>query len=115
MNIPIEIMLRGNDRVFTDTLTHPVDAGQWTATDAAAVLKGMLRAINRVQNPGQGDPDISLRGLNWIVHSSQAGAVIALEIHSASVVAGPVSAASSDLEALIAAAMRSSAAEARVH
>jgi hypothetical protein len=102
MRIPIEIMLRGDNRVFTDTFEHPVDAAQWTETDAATVLKGMLHAISRVQNPEAGDtPDVVLRGVNWIVHPAEAGVVIALEIHSASAVAGPIAVAPAALDTLI--------------
>jgi hypothetical protein len=52
MTLPIEIMLRGNAHVFTESLSHPVDPARWTEADVATVMKGMLLAINRVQNPG---------------------------------------------------------------
>jgi hypothetical protein len=102
MTLPIEIMLRGNAQVFTESLSHPVDAARWTEADVATVMKGMLLAINRVQNPGKSDlPDVGLRGLNWIVHPGANGVVIAIEIHSGSAVAGPVALAADALEALI--------------
>jgi hypothetical protein len=107
MTIPLEIMLRGNDRVFTETLVHPGDPATWTDRDIAAVLKNILIAIDRVQNPGKSEePEVSLRGLSWIVHPSGNGVVIALEIHSASAVAGPFSVPESQLDGLITRALR---------
>jgi len=63
----------------------------------------MLRATARAQDPaGQTPADVSLRGVNWIVHeAADGGVVIALEIHSASAVAGPVPMAVATLEGLI--------------
>jgi hypothetical protein len=88
--------------VFTETLEHPVEVGQWTDTDAAQVLKSMLLAIARVQNPGAAEtPDVVLRGVNWIVHPGEGGVVIALEIHSASAVAGPIESTAATLDTLI--------------
>lgn len=108
MNLPIEIMLRGNNRVFAESVSHPVEVPRWTEADVAAVMKGILLAINRVQNPGVPDtPEVGLRGLNWIVHPSPDGVVIAIEIHSASAVAGPIAMAADALDALIGRAVAS--------
>ncbi len=115
MTIPVEIMLRGNEQVFTASVSHAVDPHAWTEADAAAVLKGMLRAIQRVQQPGVGDADVTLRGLNWIVHPGQGGVVIALEIHSASAVAGPIALEEAALSRLIAKAVADAAPPAAVH
>ena len=116
MRIPIEIMLRGDNRVFTETFEHPVEAAQWTEADAAAVLKGMLLAISRAQNPEAGDaPDVVLRGVNWIVHPGEAGVVIALEIHSASAVAGPIASTQAALDTLITKAVSGSNRPSVVH
>jgi hypothetical protein len=116
MTIPLEIMLRGNDRVFTETLMHPGDPGSWTDRDVAAVLKGILIAIDRVQHPEKTEePEVSLRGLSWIVHPSGGGVVIALEIHTASAVAGPFNLAESQLDGLITRALRAAAPAPVVH
>jgi hypothetical protein len=116
MQIPIEIMLRGNNRVFTENLEHPVDVGEWTEADAAAVLKGMLQAISRAQNPDADEtPDVVLRGVNWIVHPGESGVVIALEIHSASAVAGPLASNAATLDTLITRAVSGSNRPAVVH
>src|SRR5690349_7013833 len=116
MTIPLEIMLRGNDRVFTETLVHPGDPASWTDRDVAAVLKSVLIAIDRAQNPGKTDePEVSLRGLSWIVHPSGSGVVIALEIHTASAVAGPFNVSESQLDGLITRALRSASPSPVVH
>lgn len=116
MRIPIEIMLRGDNRVFTDSVEHPVEASEWTETDAATVLKSMLHAISRAQNPEATEaPDVVLRGVNWIVHPGEAGVVIALEIHSASAVAGPIASTPAALDTLITKAVSGSNRPAVVH
>jgi len=116
MTIPLEIMLRGNDRVFTETFVHPGDAGSWTDRDVAAVLKSILIAIDRVQNPEKTEePEVSLRGLSWIVHPSGSGVVIAIEIHTASAVAGPFNLSESQLDGLITRALKASAPAPVVH
>ncbi len=116
MTIPLEIMLRGSDRVFTETLVHPGDPASWTERDVTAVLKSVLVAIDRVQNPGRHEePEVSLRGLSWIVHPSGSGVVIALEIHSASAVAGPFALSEPHLDALITRALRAAAPTPVVH
>jgi hypothetical protein len=102
MTIPLEIMLRGNNRVFTENLVHPGDPSTWNERDMATVLKGILLAIDRAQNPDKNEePEVSLRGLSWIVHPSGKGVVIALEIHTASAVAGPLNLTESHLDGLI--------------
>ena len=91
MNIPVEIMLRQNPEVFTRHVEHPGDPRHWAVEDVRAVLKAILAAVNGVQHPdgaSTGVP-VTLRGLSWIVSPYQDGVVIAFEIHSASVVAGP--------------------------
>ena len=70
MRLSVEIMLRGNNHVFTETLVHPTEPAAWTDDDVAVILKGMLRAMARAQGPEAGDPaDVTLRGMNWIVAS----------------------------------------------
>jgi len=103
MRLTVEIMLRGNNHVFTETIVHPTEPVAWTPEDVATILKDMLRATARAQDPaGQTPADVSLRGVNWIVHeAADGGVVIALEIHSASAVAGPVPMAAATLEGLI--------------
>jgi hypothetical protein len=116
MTIPLEIMLRGNDRVFTETLMHPGDPASWSDRDIASVLKGIIIAIDRVQNPDKTEePEVSLRGLSWIVHASGSGVVLALEIHTASAVAGPFNVTESHLDGLITRALRAATPTPVVH
>ena len=76
----------------------------------------MLRATARAQAPEAPEPsEIQLRGMNWIVHPSDDGVVIALEIHSASAVAGPVPMAAATLEGLIARAVAADSRPGVVH
>jgi hypothetical protein len=89
VNIAIEIMLRGDDRVYAETVNHDRPLAEWTPEDAEAVLVKVLQAVDRVQHPGGDARPVSLRGLSWIVSPYQDGVVIALEIHSAAIVAGP--------------------------
>ena len=103
MRLTVEIMLRGNNHVFTETIVHPTEPVAWTEEDVATILKAMLRATAKAQDPdGQPPAEVILRGMNWIVHpAADGGVVIALEIHSASAVAGPVPMAAATLEGLI--------------
>ncbi len=103
MTFTTEIMLRNDARVFTETIEHPTDVASWTEPDVEVVLMQVLRAIDRRLDPGGGTGRIvALRGLTWIVHPSAAGNVLAIEIHSASAVAGPFEIPVERLEAMIA-------------
>jgi hypothetical protein len=107
MTIPVEIMLRGVERVFAHSIVQPGDPAAWTEADVTAILTNILVTIDRLQNPDKAEePEVSLRGLSWIVHPTPAGVVIAIEIHTASVVAGPLSASLPRMESLMTAALR---------
>ena len=107
MTIPVEIMLRGNDRVFTHTVVQPGDPTSWTVADMTAILKNILIIIDRVQHPEKTEePEVGLRGLSWIVHPTSDGVVIALEIHTASAVAGPLEASQQRIDELVGGALR---------
>lgn len=108
MSIPVEIMLRGNERVYCEQVAQPAaDPSSWGEDEVGGILRAILLAIDRVQNPERADrPPVGLRGVNWIVSTYQAGVVVALEIHSASAVAGPLPMEAARLEDLIARAVR---------
>ena len=53
-------------------------------------------------NPGRDDePRTTFRGINWIVTPYEDGVALALEIHSASAVAGPFALGQARLEELL--------------
>ena len=72
MDIPLDIWLRGNNHATTGVIS-PVgrEPQAWTDADVAAVLVGMLRALNQAKNPGvDRDEPVALRGFSWIVSPS---------------------------------------------
>jgi hypothetical protein len=105
MTYDVEIMLRANEKVFTETVHHigGDDPATWTVDDASTVLQSTLLAIDRALNPGRNDAPSTLtfRGINWIVSPHEQGALIALEIHSASAVVGPFAMPEAKLEELL--------------
>ncbi len=110
MTYTVEIMLRGNEQVFTETIHHigGSDPAAWTAEDASTVLHSTLLAIDRALNPGRTDEPATLTfsGINWIVSPHENGVVLALEIHSASAVAGPFAMPQAMLDALLTEAVK---------
>ena len=104
MEFPVDIWLRGDNHATTEVIS-PVDRDPraWTDGDVAAVLIGMLRAIDRAKNPGTaGDRPVALRGFSWIVNPYESGGVvIALEMTLGAVVAGPFDVAESVLSGRI--------------
>ncbi len=104
MEFPVDIWLRGDNHATTEVIA-PVDRGPraWTEGDVAAVLIGMLRAIDRAKNPeAVADRPVGLRGFSWIVNPFESGGVvIALEMTLGAVVAGPFDVAESVLTGMI--------------
>jgi hypothetical protein len=86
----VEIVLRERDYAVTEQVHHVGnEPSGWTELDVEAVLKAMLRAIDRARNPGGEERHVSLRGFSWIVEPTSGGVVIAMEITSGAAVAGP--------------------------
>ena len=108
MTFPIDIWLRGDNHATTEMI-GPVEAEprMWTDGDVAAVLQGMLRALDRAKHPdAAADRPVSLRGFSWIVNPYQeGGVVIALEVTMGAVVAGPFDVSERELSAKIARVM----------
>lgn len=104
MQFPVDIWLRGDHHATTQVIS-PVahEPGAWTEGDVAAVLIGMLRAIDRAKNPNvPPDRPVGLRGFSWIVNPYESGGVvIALEMTLGAVVAGPFDVPESVLTGLI--------------
>jgi hypothetical protein len=116
MTYNIEIMLRGNERVITETLSHPRPEAEWNVEDVTTILTSVLQVVDGAVNPEaeRGRP-VSLRGMSWIVSPFQDAVVIAFEIHSASVVAGPFRIDGSRLDGMVTSALASGLPSSRVH
>jgi len=104
MDIPVDIWLRGDNHATTEVIS-PVarEPRAWTDGDVAAVLIGMLRAIDRARHPdAAADRPVGLRGFSWIVNPFESGGVvIAMEMTIGAVVAGPFDVAESVLSGMI--------------
>ena len=104
MNIQLDIWLRGDNHATTHVIS-PVgsEPRAWTQGDVSAVLKDMLRALERARDPqASTDRPIALRGFSWIVNPYETGGVvIALELSLGAVVAGPFDISERDLSTMI--------------
>jgi hypothetical protein len=92
MSVHVDIWLRGDNHATTEAIAAvEKDPRTWSDEDVAAVLEGMLRAIDRARNPDAvADRPVALRGFSWIVNPYEdGGVVIALEMTLGAVVAGP--------------------------
>lgn len=104
MDIHVDIWLRGNNHATTEVIAPVVrEPRAWTDGDVAALLVGMLRAIDRASHPdAPADRPVGLRGFSWIVNPFESGGVVvALEMTLGAVVAGPFDLAESVLTKMI--------------
>jgi hypothetical protein len=103
MTVSVDVWLRGNDFATTEKIEGLTRAPRdWTDDDVKVVLQGMLRAMDRLKRPGEGDREIALRGLSWIVNPYEdGGVVIAIEITLGAAIAGPFDIDKAGLEAMI--------------
>ena len=105
MDIQLDIWLRGTNHATTHVIS-PVgrEPRAWTDDDVQAVLVGMLRALDRANDPQGADArPVALRGFSWIVNPfDEGGVVIALELSLGAVVAGPFDIAERELTSMIA-------------
>jgi hypothetical protein len=102
MMFNVEIVLRERDYAVTEQIQHEGNSpADWTEIDVEGVLKSMLLAIDRVQNPGVEPREVRLRGFSWIVEPTDGGVVIAMEIPSGAAVAGPFDIAQPRLDGMI--------------
>ena len=104
MEFQVDIWLRGENHATTQAITPvPRPPSEWTEGDVAAVLIGMLRAIDRARNPNvAADRPVGLRGFSWIVNPFETGGVvIALELTLGAVVGGPFDIQESRLSGMI--------------
>lgn len=98
----VEIVLRERDYAVTEHIVHTGnEPGGWTEADVEGVLKAILLAIDRANNPHAGSRYVALRGFSWIVEPASGGVVIAIEIPSGAAVAGPFQIEQARLDRLI--------------
>jgi len=100
----VDIWLRGENHATTQAISPVARVPRaWTEGDVAAVLIGMLRAIDRAKHPdAPADRPVGLRGFSWIVNPFESGGVvIALEMTLGAVVGGPFELAESVLSGMI--------------
>jgi hypothetical protein len=105
VDIHLDIWLRGDNHATSAVIAPVARAPEvWTDGDVAAVLEGMLRALERARHPDASpDRPVALRGFSWIVSPFESGGVvIALELTLGAVVAGPFVVAEGPLSAQIA-------------
>ncbi|MBI4262825.1 MAG: hypothetical protein HY657_00475 [Acidobacteria bacterium] len=119
MEFPVDIWLRGDNHATTEVIALVANEPRaWTDADVAAVLEGMLRALDRSRHPDAApDRPVALRGFSWIVTPFETGGVvIALELTLGAVVAGPFDVPERELSATIERVLGAQrAAAARVH
>ena len=104
MEFQADIWVRGEHQATTQAIGPiPREPSGWTDEDIVMVLEGMLRALERANDPDASpDRPVSLRGFSWIVNPFETGGVvIALELTLGAVVAGPFDVSESDLSAKI--------------
>ncbi len=104
MEFQADIWVRGEHHATTQAIGPiPREPSGWTDEDIVMVLEGMLRALERANDPDASpDRPVSLRGFSWIVNPFETGGVvIALELTLGAVVAGPFDVSESDLSAKI--------------
>ena len=104
MEIPLDIWLRGEVHATSHVISVATgEPGRWTDDDVAAVLVGMLRALEQAKNPDADEHRrVAMRGFSWIVNPYDGGGVvIALELSLGAVIAGPFDVAERDLTAMI--------------
>lgn len=102
MTFTVEVLLKETDAVVSETVTlTEADPDGWTDEDVGGVLMRMLQAMARAKDPDVADPQVALRGLSWIVDTVDAGVMIAIEVPSGAVVAGPFAMAQERLDAMV--------------
>ena len=102
MVFDVEIVLRDRETAIGARCVHDGnDAPGWTEVDVQEVLKSMLLAVDRAKNPGSDERFVALRGFSWIVEPADGGVVIAIEIPTGAVVAGPFDIPQPRLDSLI--------------
>jgi hypothetical protein len=98
----VDVWVRGTSHARTETIRGvPEDAAAWTDADVRTLLSEMLRALERVQNPGGEPPPVTLRGFSWIVSPDAGGVLVHLEMKMGTASAGPFAIDAASLTAMI--------------
>jgi hypothetical protein len=108
MTFNVEIVLKGHDSAITEAVSVAHDEpGSWDEAAVRDVLVGILRAIERADNPKTpSDRGVILQGFSWIVEPADGRVVIAIEIPMGAAVAGPFAIDRARLDATIASVLR---------
>ena len=116
MTFTVEVLIKGREEVVEKEINFEgPEAVAWTDEDERDVLELTLRTFDEVQNPDAQDRSVSLRGFSWIVTPVSEGVVIAIEIPSGAVVAGPFNADGDMLTAMITRALANTQVTEQVH
>jgi hypothetical protein len=120
MDVQVDVWLRGQNVATTRPIAGVMrEPRAWVDEDVRKVLEGMLRVMHTVKYPEQGEREVALRGLSWIVNPfADGGVVIAIEITMGAAVAGPFDIDKTALETMIARVLQPSVpppASERVH
>lgn len=109
MTIEVDVWIRAKDLAKTVQIRSvPREPEEWIDDDVRLLLEGMLREMDEVNNPGQGNRVAALRGFSWIVNPFEGGVLIALEMTLGAAVAGPFTIDKGRLEAMITRVMAAS-------
>jgi hypothetical protein len=104
MEFSVDIWLRGDNHATTHAISPvPREPRAWTDDDVAAVLVGMLKALDRARHvDASPERPVALRGFSWIVNPFEGGGVvIALEMSLGAAIAGPFDISERELNAMI--------------
>ena len=103
MTFNVEVVLKGRDVAVTESASIPHgDPNSWDDEAVRDVLVEILRAIDRVQNPGTSTVrQVVLQGFSWIVEPTEHASVIAIEIPMGAAVGGPFAISPAELDAMI--------------
>ena len=116
MTFTVEVLLKGREEIVEKTIDFGgPEAVAWTDDDVRHVLELTLGAFDEGQNPDSQERSVSLRGFSWIVTPVSEGVVIAIEIPSGAVVAGPFKADVDMLTATITRALANIQSTEKVH
>ena len=116
MTFTVEVLVKGKEEIVEKKIDFEgPEAIAWTDEDARHVLELALRTFDEVQNPETQERSVSLRGFSWIVTPVSEGVVIAIEIPSGAVVAGPFNADDDMLTAMITRALANTQSTEQVH